>query len=293
MTSRVSANALLRELSFCDEGEPPADPPSAFAFALDFEPECVWPDLAYDTSSPLARYPAEARDEVRAIIGAVARLMGARAPKALAFVNAHMETALVCKSAAIDGASSASNRAHVGGCVLTNIHAPADSVLTCAEALVHESIHQYLYRTELADGNFCDLREAPTFRSPWTGNRIPLHSLVHACFVWYGLLTLWCQLSRRADGLAQASLVRDKASRTMFGFAFVREMFASPAFPLTSVDPGIVAAIECIAGSMPTLDRADLEQSTLRDSLRRWESGDWVGHLASGLQRIAAFRYGS
>ena len=67
MTSRVIANALLRELSFCGEGEPPADPPCAFAFALDFEPECVWPDLAYDTSSPLARYPAEARDEGRAL----------------------------------------------------------------------------------------------------------------------------------------------------------------------------------------------------------------------------------
>src|SRR5215475_4453657 len=103
MTSRAVANALLRELSFCGDGALPAGPPYAFAFALDFEPECVWPDLAYDTSSPLARYPAEARDEVRAIIGAVARLMGPMAPAALDFVNAHMKTALVCKSDAIDG----------------------------------------------------------------------------------------------------------------------------------------------------------------------------------------------
>ena len=288
MTSRAIANALLRELSFCDDAARPADQPCAFAFALDFEPGLVWPDFAFDTSSPLAHYPAEARDEVRAIIGAVARLMGTKAPKALGFVNAHMKTALICKSDAIEGASSASNRAVVGSCVLANIHAPADSVLMCTEALVHETIHQYLYKTELADGNFCDLTEVPTYRSPWTGNRIPLHSFVHACFVWYGLLTLWCQLYCQVGGPDQVSLVRDKASRAMFGFAFVRQMLASPAFPLTSVDPGIVAAIECIAGSMPTLDRADLEKSTLRDSLRRWESGDWAGQLATGLQQIAA-----
>src|SRR5215510_8572220 len=198
-----------------------------------------------------------------------------------------MKTALICKSDAIEGASSASNREDVGSCVLTNIHAPADSVLMCTEVLAQETIHQYLYKTEVADGNFCDLTEVPTYRSPWTGNRIPLHSFVHACFVWYGLLTLWCQLSRQVGGSDQVSLIRDKASRAMFGFAFVREIFASPAFPLTSVDPGIGAVIECIARSMPTLDRVELEQSTLRDSLRRWESGDWAGKLTTGLQRVA------
>ena len=39
MTSRVIANALLRELSFCGDGATAADPPYTFAFALDYEPE--------------------------------------------------------------------------------------------------------------------------------------------------------------------------------------------------------------------------------------------------------------
>ena len=286
MTSRIVANALLRDLSFCDGAAHRANAAHAFRLTLDFEPERVWPDLAFDTSSPLARYPADARGEVAEIIGAVAHVVGTGAPKALDFVNAHMKTALVCRSDAIDGASSASNRELVGVCVLTNMHAPADRILVCAEALLHESIHQYLYKTERDCGNFCDLSEARTYRSPWSGNRIPLHSLIHASFVWYGLLSLWSQLARSAGNDDELSLLREKASRVMFGFSFVRQMFAGPSFPLASVEPDIVAVIDRIAQIVPSAGPADLQQSTLRDSLRRWESGAWVGQLAKSLQRI-------
>jgi HEXXH motif-containing protein len=288
MTSKIVADALLRDLSFCDSAVHRTNAAHAFRFALDFEPERVWPDLAFDTSSPLARYSADARDEVTEVIGAVARVAGTGAPKALDFINAHMETALICRSGAIDGASSASNRELVGLCVLTNMHAPSDRVLVCAEALLHESIHQYLYKTERDDGNFCDLSEARTYRSPWSGNRIPLHSLIHACFVWYGLLSLWSQLARSAGKDDELSLLREKASGVMFGFSFVRQMLAGPSFPLASVQPDIVAVIDRIAQIAPSAGLVDLEQSTLQDSLRQWESGAWVGRLAKRLQRIGA-----
>jgi HEXXH motif-containing protein len=284
MTSSAVADALLRELSFLSDVAPPARGPNAFGFALDFEPTLVWPDSPFDTSTPCARYSLPAREEVRDTVDAAARLLAARAMKALDFINLHMNTALAVRSDAIEGASSASNRSLVGFCVLTNMHAAADRVLVCTEALVHESIHQYLYKTELADGNFCDLGDGRTYRSPWTGSRIPLHSLVHACFVWYGLLTLWCQLARRGADQDDASLVRDKASRAMFGFAFVRQVFASPAFPLTSVEPPIVAAINRVAESMPTLERLGVEQRSLRESLRQWENGDWVAPLERSLR---------
>ena len=289
MTSRTVANALLHELSFCDGEAHPADNPHSFAFELDFEPERVWPDMPFDTSSPLARYPISARDEVLEVVGAVARLSGARAPRALDFINAHMKEVLVCRSSAIDGASSASNREHVGSCVLTNMHAPADRVLVCAEALVHESIHQYLYKTEVESGNFCDLGEERTYRSPWSGNRIPLHSLIHACFVWYGLLTFWCQLAQSADVEEEAFLVREKASQVMFGFAFVHQMLADPAFPPGSVKPDIVALIDRIAQHMSTPGFHAAQPRTLQDLLRRWESGDWIPHLAASLRRVEAF----
>ncbi len=288
MISRTVADALLRDLSFSDGAAHRSDAAHAFRFALDFEPERVWPDLAFDTSSPLARYPVDARNEVTEIVGAVALVAGAGAPTALDFINAHMETALVCRSDAIEGASSASNRELVGLCVLTNIHAPADRVLVCAEALLHESIHQYLYKTERDEGNFCDLSEARTYRSPWSGNRIPLHSLIHACFVWYGLLSFWSQLARGAANDDELSPLREKASRVMFGFSFVRQMLADPSFPLASVEPDIIAVIDRIARIVPSAGLVDLEQRTLQDSLRRWESGAWVGQLAKSLQRIGA-----
>ena len=288
MTSTSEASALLRELNLFDGEVRPADAPHALAVALDFEPTYAWPDLAYDTSSALARYPMPARGEIGNVVGAVERLASARAPKALAFINAHMKTALVCRSDAVAGASSASNRELVGSCVLTNMHAPAERVLVCIEALVHESIHQCLYKAERDHGNFCDLSEARTYRSFWSGNRIPLHSLIHACFVWYGLLTLWCQLAGSANGGDEAALLRDKASRVIFGFAFARRMFADPAFPLSRVEPEIVAAIDRVARLMPSLGQPDLAPRTLRESLRRWESGDWVTRLAASLQRVDA-----
>ena len=113
MTSRMVADALLRDLSFCDGAAHRTNAAHAFRFALDFEPERVWPDLAFDTSSPLARYPVDARDEVTEIVGAVARVAGTGAPKALDFINTHMETALVCRSGAIDGASTVQITRHV------------------------------------------------------------------------------------------------------------------------------------------------------------------------------------
>jgi HEXXH motif-containing protein len=287
MTSSNVADALLRDLSYCG-GTRPVNAAVEFTFDVDFETALVWPDLLFDTASPHARYVAEARAEVLQIIGEVAHLIGTRAPKALEFINEHMKTALACRSDAIDGASSASNRDLVGFCVLTNMHVPADRVLVCAEALLHESIHQYLYKTERDDGNFCDLSEARTYRSPWSGSRIPLHSLIHACFVWYGLLSLWSQLARSAGDDGELSLLREKASRVMFGFSFVRQMFAGPSFPLASVEPDIVAVIDRIAQIVPSAVPVDLEPSTLRDSLRRWESGAWVGQLAKSLQRIGA-----
>jgi len=286
MRSSAAANALLRELSFVGEPAPPASGPNAFSFVLDFEPTLVWPDSPFDTSSPSARYPEPARDDVRDTVGSAARLLSGGATKAFRFIDAHMNTALICRSDAIDGASSASNRSHVGYCVLTNMHAPDDRALICAEALLHESIHQYLYKTELAGGNFCDLGAARTFRSPWSGNRIPLHSLVHACFVWYGLLTLWCRLARRVEQ-QHASVVRDKAAQAMFGFSFIRHVFAGPAFPLASVEPAIVAAIDRVAESMPTFESTDLERRSLRDALRGWENGDWVAALERSLERAA------
>jgi hypothetical protein len=286
MTSTSIADALLHRLTFSGGGAGGRDAPAAFAFTRDFDTTILWPDVAFDTSAPDARYPLESRAEIEQIIDTVGSLLGNRAPKALAFINEHMKSALVCRSSVIAGAFSASNRELVGYCVLNNMHVPGDRVLVCTEALLHESIHQYLYKTESASGNFCDLGEGRTYASPWSGNRIPLHSLVHAALVWYGLLTLWCQLAQSSASAAEAALVRDKAATVLFGFSFICPMLASPSFPLASVEPHIVELIERMARLAEAAVSPAPAPSHLRDSLRLAEGGGWLPQLTQTLQDV-------
>jgi HEXXH motif-containing protein len=289
MTSNDATSELLRNLTFSGAAPTTANASTTFAFTRDFDTAMHWPDVAFDTASPLARYPADDRAAVERIIDGVGTLVGDRAPKAFAFINAHMKTAIVSRSDALSGASSASNRELVGYCLLTNMHIADDRLLVCTEALVHESIHQYLYKIERDRGNFCDLSDGRTYRSPWSGNRIPLHSLIHAALVWYGLLTLWCQLAQSAVSHEESTLMRDKAATVMFGFAFLRPMFASPAFPLTSVQTQVldlIAHICDLAHAGTGIDRQGEVRHTLRAALESSESGAWLPSLTSRLQGV-------
>jgi HEXXH motif-containing protein len=86
------------------------------------------------------------------------------------------------------------------------------SSATCTEAeiasvLVHEAIHQVLYVLESGQ-RFVDdkaLSSQMMAISPWTGRRLELHSYLHACFVWYGLVTFW-RSALRSSSLAAASM---------------------------------------------------------------------------------------
>lgn len=284
MTSTDVADALLGKLNFYAAQPVRSDAPVEFAFGRDFDATMVWPDVAFDTASPRAHYPVEARPEVQSVIDAVGCLLGTRAPKALAFINRYMQRALVCRTDAIGGAFSASNRELVGYCLLANMHLPADRVLVCTEALLHESMHQYLYTTEMESGNFCDLSEGRTYRSPWSGNRIPLHSLIHAALVWYGLLTLWCQLAQSPVDADEAALIQDKVATVLFGFSFIRDMLASPSFPIASVQPQVVSLIERMAQIAADTAVPDDGRSTLRAALQASEAGAWLPRLANGLR---------
>jgi len=293
MTSNTIASTLLRDLAYLGPVDDAAFVQVAFAFVLDFESPQTWPDLAYDTALASSGYPAAARPELTQLLADVAHMLSERAPRTLAFVNRHMQHVLIRRSDAVAGASSASNRALVGSCVLTNMHLPADRVFVCAEALLHESIHQYLYATELASGNFCDLGEVRTYRSPWSGNRIPLHSLVHASFVWFGLLSMWCQLAQHSrNGAAQAeaadteaALLRDRAASIVFGFTFLAPMLRSPGFPRDAVRADVMALIEHIARFAGT-DRETYQLRRVGEALAMAERGAWLPALASRLTRV-------
>ena len=89
-----------------------------------------------------------------------------------------------------------------------------------AESIVHEAIHAMLYMLlqthpwGLEDPYFDDTKKLP---SPWTGKMLPVSTLLHACFVWYGLLTFW---SRATTSKAfPPKWVRGRMSRAALGFA--------------------------------------------------------------------------
>jgi HEXXH motif-containing protein len=281
MTSRDVPADLWRDLCFARQGEA-AVTPRDYAFERDFDSGLAWPDLPFDTASPASRYPPAARSDIEHVMRAAADLAGRRAPATLAFVNRHARRLVIRRSDTIDGASSSSNRMLVGSCLFTNLHLAQDRVHVCVEGLLHESIHQYLYRTEIDHGNFCDLDDTRTFRSPWSGNRIPLHSLVHAAFVWFGLLNLWSILGRTVESPAEVALMGERVSSVRFGFAFVRRMMESPAFPRNAVDPRIAELIGRFAETAREAPSGESRDS-LRDWLQRSERGGWVDELASRL----------
>jgi len=285
MTSERVPSDVLRNLSF-GGGEPEDSTRlSRYAFERDFDSDLAWPDMPFDTASPDARYAAGDRSEVERILDDAADVVARRAPRVLAFVNEHMQRALLRRSGVLDGASSSANRHLVGRCVLTNVHMPQDRIYVCIEGLTHESIHQYLYRTELQDGPFCDLSEGRKYRSPWSGNRIPLHSLVHAALVWFGLLTMWWQLARSAADDADATVLRERASRILFGFDFVADMMNAPSFPKQSVQPEVITLIGRMTAITASVARP-ANGRTLSQHLATSDKDAWVGELDARLGSV-------
>jgi hypothetical protein len=286
MTSNDVANALLHKLCYLGPGDDSTIASTAYSFERDFDSSLVWPDLPFDTAASSSHYAETSQSEILRIIDAAGHLMGTRAPKAFAFVDDQLESVLLRCSNAVEGASSSSNRTHVGLCLWTNLHLPADRVLVCAEGLLHEAVHQYLYKVERDHGNFCDLGESRRYRSPWSGNRIPLHSFVHASFVWFGLLTLWCQVARTVADGDEGGAIAERVGRILFGYTFVRRTIESPAFPLASVQPHIVELIGHIAEISSAFAFSTDTPRTLDALLQSCENGEWIPRLIAHVDRV-------
>ena len=279
MTSSDGSRALLRIKQIGDDAKVDS---SSFTFELDFDSDRTFPDLPFDPAAPAARYDEAARPGVVQIVAVAGGLLRDHAPGAFAFVDEQLDRAMLRKSEGLPAASS-SNRERVGTCVLTNVHVPSERVFVCIEALVHESVHQYLYRVERDHGDFCDLAAPGRHRSPWSGNRIPLHSLVHACFVYFALVGLWCRLARQLSDAEPTSLVRDRLARNLFCFRYLRPLIDAPGFPRDRVQPAILDAIGRIAVATAAGDLAPDADRPLSASLRASGGEEWLARLATGL----------
>ena len=285
MTSKSVVDKLARELRFCGEGPGPVAGGTAhFRFVVDGDSSLCWPDLPYDTAAALSRHDLATQQKLQDLLSAAAHVMRSRAPLAFAFVDSQLDRVLLRCTDQIEGASSASHRGHVGSCVLTNLQAQPQALQIAIEGLLHEAIHQHLYRTEAREGFFCDLAEHPTWRSPWTGARLPLHSLVHASFVWFGLLTLWCQLATSAVSAEESAHARSRIAHCLFGFEFLGET-------LGALSPRLIEGdvLDALRGlCKDACASADFAEApgALRESLAR--DAHWPAALVEGGRFSAA-----
>jgi HEXXH motif-containing protein len=293
MTSGNPAAAVWRELRFgtvpgavhAPRGALAAGDGVRFRFVTDFDSVERWPDVPYDTADPSARHGDPARARIVAVLDHAAQTMARRVPAALRLVDDQLQRVLLRRSENASG-GSASHRAHVGSCLLTNLHQPAQAALVAIEAVTHESIHQLLYRTERSGGNFCDLAATPTLRSPWSGARLPLHSLVHACFVWFGLLALWSELALEPASDDEAVHARARIAHCLFGFAFLDDLLDSPAFPKARVDTQVLAVIRAMSAAARGATRAAEPCPTLRQVASSRRDAGWPAAIAAGLAPV-------
>lgn len=90
-----------------------------------------------------------------------------------------------------------------------------------AEALVHESIHSFLFMLH-EQGSFWGLSaSAPGTPggvvSPWSGRELPVSAYVQACCVWYGLLNFWALACTTGTKLPRRAFPR-RLGQTLKGF---------------------------------------------------------------------------
>lgn len=116
------------------------------------------------------------------------------APAAAALVKDFTRVVVVRREAEFPTVfRSSSTNAVIGRTLLVNPQLPTVTTVDFAEALVHEAIHHTLYMAELGTPMIRDRAACDGVRptSPWTGNPLTVHSYLHACLVWFGLLQLW------------------------------------------------------------------------------------------------------
>jgi hypothetical protein len=102
---------------------------------------------------------------------------------------------LVRAPALTAGTHSFSTRSIIGNMGIVNLHSELWATQRISNAIIHESIHSLIYKLQLMLSNALYTDEEAAERidavSPWSGRTLKLHSVVHACFVWFGLWSFW------------------------------------------------------------------------------------------------------
>lgn len=163
-------------------------------FAVDFNSALAKIDIqssnfrsSFDTYS---RYSLDERSSVAAKIGAAVDKMKLLAAGPYDFMDQMIEIVVPRKDEKNPTFKGSSNRGIIGRVNLINPHLNGVVDTVVASSLLHEAIHTFLYISEYQKPIFKDLDAAHTnfIESPWSGNQVHVLALVHATFVWYGIM---------------------------------------------------------------------------------------------------------
>lgn len=193
---------------------PHADPPpspEARGIFVDTRSPHLQAYAAHPLLGPLERYePAELPAVLTNLERGFVRVEQA-SPAALGMIRAAVSVIAAVKGESqVHHISSGSERRHIGVMSIANPHADDWTPEQLADSLVHEAIHSMIYRIELVEFFHNDdpasLVQQTT--SPWSGRTLPLRTLVHACFVWFGLWHFW---RLAADAGADCAELRERS----------------------------------------------------------------------------------
>jgi hypothetical protein len=183
---------------------------------------------------------AEPRDEgMEAILLRIGRLFERVRPHcgpSLIYVSMVMRELRLQIDSDLEGFYSNSPQGLVGRAVLTNPHLDLVDDVMLIESVVHEATHGFVGMSEAIGLSGVDpaaswlLDRQPydglsRVVSPWTGKPLDIPTYLHACFVWWGLLHFWSDLS--GAGVFDESRVRSRILRCAKGFrtaALIREL---------------------------------------------------------------------
>lgn len=171
------------------------------------------PPTEAQTWTPLAR--EEQRTALEALTAALGLVQSAGA--SLRALTGSCARVVVMRKRQTDDFCSFSACDYIGRITLVNPQLVDELII--AEALVHESIHSYLYMHEpraLWGLNPGVHAEPGVVTSPWSGRTLPVCAFLHACFVWYGLFFFWGRVM--ASPRADAKDVRFRVAQAGSGF---------------------------------------------------------------------------
>lgn len=111
---------------------------------------------------------------------------------------------------------SSSCNGFIGQIVLLNPQLDYIDEAILAESLLHETIHSFLLKSEIITPILNIESPLPIVKSPWSGLDLHYHSLIGACFVWYGLLCFWIHAEK--NNTFDSIRIQSLLNRSIRGF---------------------------------------------------------------------------